>query len=92
MKFEWDTQKSDMCFTQRGFDFAYVTQAFLDPNRCIRRDTRHDYGEIRYILLGKITGRIFCVAYTPRKTNIRIISARKANAREVRYYDNYLHE
>jgi uncharacterized DUF497 family protein len=37
---------------------------------------------------GKIDGRIFVLIYTPRKGAIRIISARKANAREVNQYEN----
>lgn len=40
MKFEWDADKSDKCFKERGFDFAYALRAFLDPKRIIRKDTR----------------------------------------------------
>ena len=29
MEFEWDETKSDACFADRGFDFAYVAHAFL---------------------------------------------------------------
>lgn len=92
MKFEWDKQKSDACFTNRGFDFAYAAKAFLDPMRIVWKDTRHDYGETRYVLLGKIASRLFCIAYTLREEIIRIISARKANAREVKRYDNNIHD
>ncbi len=88
MKFEWDQDKSDACYTQRGFDFAYVLQAFLDPNRIIRQDTRWDYGEDRYQLFARIGGRVFFVVYTSRGTTIRIISARKANNREVTEYED----
>jgi uncharacterized DUF497 family protein len=88
MEFEWDTDKSDACFTERGFDFAFVLRAFLDADRLIRKDTRWDYGEDRYQLLGAIEGRVFFVAYTIRGTFIRIISARKANQREVHDYEN----
>lgn len=31
MNFEWDESKSEGCFTQRGFDFAYSARAFFDP-------------------------------------------------------------
>jgi uncharacterized DUF497 family protein len=92
MEFEWDETKSDACFTQRGFDFAYVLRAFLDPDRVIRKDFRWDYGEERYQLLGAIEGRTFFVAYTIRGTLIRIISARKANQREVHDYENSTRE
>jgi uncharacterized DUF497 family protein len=79
MNFEWDDHKSDTCFVQRGFDFAYVLRAFFDPDRLVRNDTRWDYGEDRYQLLGAIDQRVFFVAYTLRGTTTRIISARKAN-------------
>ncbi len=88
MDFEWDETKSEGCFTQRGFDFAYAAQAFFDPDRLIRADLRHPYGEDRFQLLGRIDSRVFMLAYTPRPDALRIISARKANAREVHQYEN----
>jgi uncharacterized protein len=54
MEFEWDGAKSDRCLVQRGFDFAYVIQAFADPNRGVRSDHRWDYGDRRYQLPGQI--------------------------------------
>ena len=87
MEFEWDDAKSDTCFVQRGFDFAYAIRAFLDPNRITSRDYRWDYSEERYRLLGEIEGRVFVVIFTLRNSTIRIISARKANKREVEAYD-----
>lgn len=61
MEFEWDAVKSDACFAERGFDFAYILRAFLDPDRLIRRDARWDYGEDRYQLLGACrAARILC--------------------------------
>ena len=88
MEFEWDQAKSDTCFTEGGFDFAYVLQAFLDVERLIHKDSRWDYGEDRYQMLGIIDDRVFFVVYTIRGTVIRIISARKANQREVKDYEN----
>ncbi len=79
--------KSDACFTHRGFDFAYAIRAFLDGDRIVGRDGRWDYGEDRYQLLGAIEGRVFVVIYTMRGSVMRIISARKANVREVREYE-----
>ncbi|WP_368736554.1 BrnT family toxin [Zoogloea oryzae] len=54
----------------------------------MQADTRHSYGEERYQLLGKIEQRLFVVVYTPRDDVLRIISARKANQREVRHYED----
>lgn len=88
MNFEWDEAKNEACFTQRGFDFAYVARAFFDPNRIVHADTRRSYGEERYQLTGMIERRLFVLVYTPRHGAMRIISARKANQREVRYYED----
>lgn len=88
MEFEWDAAKSDACFAERGFDFAYAIRAFLDPNRLVRRDSRWAYGEDRYQLLGAVERRVFFVVYTMRGAVIRIISARKANQREVQEYED----
>lgn len=88
MNFEWDEAKSETCFQERGFDFAYAARAFFDPDRIIQADTRHSYGEARYQLMGKIEQRLFVVVYPPKHGAMRIISARKANLREVRHYED----
>ncbi len=88
MNFEWDEAKSNSCFEERGFDFAYISHAFLDPNRVIRSDQRHEYGEARLQMLGRVSERLFHVVFTMRGADIRVISARKANLREVKEYEN----
>lgn len=75
-----------MCPARR-FNFDYVARAFFDPLRLVELDARHDYGEARYRLMGKIEERLYVVVYTLRPDAIRIISARKANQREVRHYE-----
>lgn len=92
MNFEWDDDKSEACFHERGFDFAYAARAFFDPDRLIHPDTRYSYGEDRFRLMGKIGERLFIVVYTPRAETIRIISARKANQREIRRYEDSAHD
>lgn len=83
MEFEWDAARSDACFARPGFDFAYATQVFLDPDRSVEADDRFDYGEARYRVIGRISGRLFLVVYTPRAGRLRIISIHKANHKEV---------
>jgi uncharacterized DUF497 family protein len=87
MEFEWDSEKSDRCFAERGFDFDYAAQAFFDPDRILKKDNRYDYGEHRYQLISKIQERVFVIIFTPREDIIRIISARKGNQREVKQYE-----
>lgn len=91
VNFAWDEAKSGACFAERGFDFACAARAFFDPDRLIQADTRHSCGEARYQLIGKIDERLFVVVYTPRHSAIRIISARKANQREVKHHENSTH-
>ena len=60
-------------------------------SRCLRvvllfQDTRRSYGEDRYQLTGCLEGRVFVLVFTPRDDAMRIISARKANQREVKHY------
>lgn len=88
MRFEWGADKSESCFLQCGFDFAYAAHVFSDPDHVVREDTRRAYGEDRFQLTGRIEGRLYVVAYTPRPGTIRIISARKANRREVAIHEN----
>ncbi|MFM7120206.1 MAG: BrnT family toxin [Gammaproteobacteria bacterium] len=87
MNLEWDDDKSNRCLENRGFDFAYAALVFLDPDRVVFEDNRFEYGEDRYIMVGRVEGRLFVIAYTPRGDSIRIISARKANAREIKRYE-----
>ena len=70
--------------------FEYAARVFLDPRRLDAVDDRRDYGEERRVTLGVIEGRLFVVAYTIRGKVIRLISARKANEREWRRYDEAL--
>jgi uncharacterized DUF497 family protein len=49
-------------------------------------DTRRDYGERRLLAFGHIESRLYVLVHTPRKDRVHVISLRKANKREVRWY------
>ena len=87
MDFEWDLAKSNSCQICRNFDFAYVISVFTDPALLVEHDRQWDYGEERFRALGVIGGKVFVVVFTRRSTAIRIISARRANMREVKRYE-----
>lgn len=61
-------------------------------NGSLVQDRRWDYGEDRYRVLGMIEERVYIVVYTVRGSVIRIISARKANAKEVGDYEHNAHQ
>lgn len=87
-EFEWNEAKSNDCLSLRGFDFAYAMRIFLDEQRVTSPDLRWDYGEERFQTLGRIEDRVYLVVFTKRSNAVRIISARKANEREVQTYEN----
>jgi uncharacterized DUF497 family protein len=53
----------------------------------IRLDERHEYGEPRWIALGPLDGRLQVLVFSETRAGIRVISFRKANARERRAYE-----
>ena len=58
-----------------------------------KRDSRTDYGELRMIGFAPIGDRVYCVVFVDRGDvdhiiSRRVISLRKANAREVKRYAN----
>ena len=50
-------------------------------------DGREDYGEVRYVGIGLLGDRVHVLCFTEGNTGIRVISFRKANAREVKRYE-----
>ena len=62
-----------------------ASEVFDGPTITVE-DTRKDYGEIRYATVGYLDGRMVFFAWTERSGLCRIISMRKANAREQREF------
>jgi uncharacterized DUF497 family protein len=60
---------------------------FVDPDRQDVVDDRKDDGEHRRLTFGKIDGLVFVIGYTVRDSVVRLISARKANPRESKRYE-----
>ena len=86
MVVDFDPDKSARNEAERGLPF-YRVEDFDWPNVIIGVDDRKDYGEQRMILLGPLDGRIHIAIVTPRESDIRVISLRRANRKEVRYYE-----
>lgn len=86
--FEWDSAKAEINEAKHSVSFIFATRAFDDENRITVIDNRFDYGEVRYITLARIDQRVYVLVYTIRDSVIRLISARKANTREVKRYGN----
>jgi uncharacterized DUF497 family protein len=69
--------------------FPEAVSAFTDPLSVTIEDPDHSEGEQRLILLGLSNqNRLLVVIHTDRDECTRIISAREANRRERRQYEN----
>ena len=87
MKFEWDEEKRKTNLEKHSVDFAVAHELWGLPMIVIE-DDRQDYGEKRWVGVGLLKERVMVVVFAlPRSHLIRIISFRKANQREVRYYE-----
>ena len=90
MRFEWDEFKNALNIRKHGIDFIDVADIFNHPMLTFL-DDGDNYGEPRWIALGRIHSLIGVVVYTERRGDvIRIISARKATKHEVRRYERSL--
>lgn len=87
MEFEWDEAKRRSNLAKHGVDFTDAAQVLADA-RLILEDTRRDYGEQRCLAFGEMNDLLFVVAFTLRDGTFRIISARRANSRERRFYES----
>ena len=87
MRFEWNQAKSENNIRKHGIDFADVEDMFDNPVLTLS-DSRKDYGEERWVAIGRIHGLVCVVTYTERRGDvIRIISARKATRYEINRYE-----
>ena len=85
-EFEWDPEKESLNIRKH---VVPLTTASLIWNGALyeRPDNHRDYGESRFVAFGTAEGRVLAVVYTPRGEARRIISARRANAREKACYE-----
>jgi uncharacterized DUF497 family protein len=85
MLIEFDGEKRDKTFAERGLDFARAAEVFAGRHFTVE-DERSDYHEPRYITAGLLDVRMVVMVWTPRGEARRIISMRKANEREKARY------
>jgi uncharacterized protein len=89
MEFEWDENKANLNEQRHGVTFAEAELAFQDANAVEVLDELNSAEEIRYQIIALSPMRLLFVAFTVCEERIRIISARKANAKQVKIYNEY---
>ena len=86
MEITFDPSKRDATLAERGLDFQDAETVFAGAV-FERVDDKFDYGETRYITIGRLRERMVVVVWTPRGANRHVISMRKANDREQARYE-----
>lgn len=81
----WDNRKRLGNIESHGLDFVGC-DAIWDDFTITREDTRQRYSEQRLVTFGRLSGQVVVVVYTERCGTPRIISLRKAEKYEARYY------
>jgi uncharacterized protein len=81
----YDPLKNQRNIDKRGLSFDDAA-SFDFESALIHIDQRFDYGEIRYVALGQLHGRLHVLCFAETADGIRVISFRKANQREVNRY------
>lgn len=86
---EFDAAKRARNVRDRGIGFDRF--ADMDLRFAVQvDDLRRDYGEHRVRMFGPIDGRLHAAVITARGGHVRVISLRRANAREERWYEEVL--
>lgn len=86
MKIDYDWQKNQQNIEKHGLDFEQVLDLDFDQ-ALFQADERFDYGEVRQLVYAPLNNRLHIVCFTVRGEIFRIINFRKANKREVKYYE-----
>ena len=89
MIFTWDEAKDRRNRKKHGISFEEAKSVFLDEHARLIGDPDHSESEDRFVLLGMSAQlKLLVVVHVYRESNelIRIISARKATAKERKFY------
>jgi uncharacterized DUF497 family protein len=85
-KIEFDPLKSARNAQERGLPFERAAD-FEWEAAMVAADTRREYGEARLVATGFLDGRLHVLCFIRIADGIRVISLRRANAREVLEYE-----
>lgn len=87
LDFEWDGDKARRNVERHRVSFEEAATVFEDPMFITFVDDEHSIDEERYITIGlSKRGRLLMLAHADRHDRIRLISARRATAKEEQFY------
>ncbi|MDH3629748.1 MAG: BrnT family toxin [Gammaproteobacteria bacterium] len=86
MEFEWDPRKAKENLRKHGVDFADAVIALEDENALTIEDPGHDEPRFKTLGMGPTLNILFVVHCEQTANSIRVISARKADKKETKFY------
>jgi uncharacterized DUF497 family protein len=89
LHFEWDDRKAVANAKKHGVSFEEARSVFVDERAKLIGDPDHSEDEDRFVILGLSSALrllLVCHCYRSEGNVIRIISARKASAKEFKSY------
>ena len=85
IRFVWSASKRASNLDKHRLDFADAERVFAGLTFTFE-DARFDYSEQRFVTLGLLDGQPVSLLHTETVHEIRVVSFRKATAREARLY------
>ncbi len=90
MKIEFDLAKNATNIRNRGLAFE-LAEDFDFSTAAVDEDIRHQYSERRFVAVGYLANRLHVLCFALINGGIRVISFRKANAREGKAHEKELY-
>ena len=91
MQYVWDRRKAASNLRKHRVAFDEAVTVFSDSLARIFADPDHSDAEVREIIIGYNSANVLLVvSFTERDGNVRIISARRATAKERHAHETYL--
>jgi uncharacterized DUF497 family protein len=87
MEIEFDAVKDRINREKHGISLALAAEIDIAA-ALVRPDRRRDYGELRFVAIAPVRGRLHVLAFTMRGDWLRAISLRRANERERMRYEH----
>jgi uncharacterized DUF497 family protein len=89
MRFEWDDDKALGNVRKHRVSFEQAQEIFSDPRAVPFEDLEHSsLDETRYLMIGMASVGLLLVSFTYRDDTVRLISARLAEKRFVKIYED----
>jgi len=85
VNFIFDPEKRRLNLKKHGLDLADAEIVFAGDT-FTRPDNRFDYGEMRFSTMGLLGVEVVVIAHTENVDTLRVISMRKAERHERKYY------